>query len=187
MLRRRGEDDDFRPAEFWQEEARSAQREVRQQLVRYSILFVALCAGVFFALWWAGQTIHFTAARVDSTVKPTWRVFGVVTDAATGEPVPFARVADDPEGPGPHFSSQADHLGHYELLTLAEPHRVLVSALGYHDAAIRIGRAWYSWMPSGDERGSGQNDDRLGVGLEGRSASPCKPGRGNFDVDRPVG
>jgi hypothetical protein len=144
--------DTIRPAEFWQEEARLAEREVRQQLVRYSVVFALLFAGVCFAMWWAGQTIHFSAARVDATVKPTWRVFGVVTDASSGEPVPFAQISDGQEGPGPHFSAQADHLGHYELLTLAEPHDVHVSALGYQAARTRIGRSWYSWMPSGDER-----------------------------------
>ncbi|MBI5085314.1 MAG: hypothetical protein HZB13_12035 [Acidobacteria bacterium] len=143
---------EFRPAEFWQEEARASRADIRRQFIRWTLVFIALVCAVIFALWWAGSTVHFSASRVDESTRPTWRLFGVVTDAATGEAVPFARIADDPHGRFPHFQATADHLGHYELLTIAEKHSVVVSALGYRPASAAIGRNWFLWMPSGDQR-----------------------------------
>lgn len=144
--------DDLRPVEFWQEEERASRAEIRRQLVRWLATFVVVAAGLASTLWWAGSTVRFSAERAQGGGEAAWRVYGVVTDAVTGEPVPFARIADDPEGQPPLFQSMADHLGHYELRTLAEKHAVEVRALGYRPARFEVGRAWYAWMPAGEQR-----------------------------------
>jgi hypothetical protein len=147
-----GDGEEFRPVEFWQEEERAGRAEIRRQLVRWTVTFAAVAAGLMFTLWWAGSTVRFSAARAQGEGAATWRVFGVVTDAASGEPVPFASIADDAGGAPPLFHSMADHLGHYEHLTLAERHRVEVRALGYRSVQVEAGRAWYAWLPSGEQR-----------------------------------
>lgn len=148
----RDEGDEFRPAEFWQEEERLGRAEMRGQLARWLLAFAGVAAAVMFTLWWAGSTVRFSASRAQGEGEATWRLYGVVTDAGTGEPVAFARIADAPSGPPPHYEALADHLGHYELRTLAERHRVEVRALGYRAAEVEAGRAWYAWMPSGEQR-----------------------------------
>jgi hypothetical protein len=143
--------DDDRPAEFWQEEQRQQARESRGLALRWAFTFILMFSIAAFALWWAASTVHFGASRSEGSTTPTYRVFGVVTDRLTGNPVPFARVADDPGGSPPLFETATDHLGHYELLTIAERHRLRVSALGYRMQTIEVGKPWYSWMPSGSE------------------------------------
>ena len=73
-------------------------------------------------------------------------------DARTGAPVAWARLGDDPAGRPPLFEATAGVDGAYELLTIAEPHEVVVSALGYRARRIKVGRSWYLWMPRGSER-----------------------------------
>lgn len=147
-----GDGDELRPVEFWQEEERASRAEVRRQLLRWTATFAAVAAALTFTLWWAASTVRFSAGRAQGEGEATWRVYGVVTDAATGQPVAFARVADDTEGRPPLFHALADHLGHYELTTLAEKHWVEVRAVGYHAARFEAGRAWYAWMPAGEQR-----------------------------------
>ena len=143
----------FRAAEFWQEEERASRKEMVRQSVRWLVLFVALFAFVCFVIWWAGQTVQYGTARsTNSETKASWRLYGIVRDEATGEPVPFARIADGPGAKPPHFAATADHLGHFDLHTLPERHEVTASALGYQARTAKVGREWYSWMPSGDER-----------------------------------
>ena len=50
------------------------------------------------------------------------------------------------------FHADADYRGVFELLTLAEPHRIRVSAPGYRPLSLSIGRAWFVWMPRGNEK-----------------------------------
>lgn len=155
MARQREESDHelFRAEEFWQEEERSARREMGRQFARWLVLFVALFSFGCFVVWWAAQTVRYGAARSGTiSAPPEWRIYGIVRDASTGEPVPFARIGDGPDARPPRFSSTADHLGHYELHTLPERHEVTVSAIGYRHRTIKVGREWYAWMPSGDER-----------------------------------
>ena len=73
-------------------------------------------------------------------------------DAATRQPVPWALMEDDPAGQPPFFRTDADYRGAFELVTLAEPHRIRASAPGYHPLVLNIGRAWFLWMPSGNEK-----------------------------------
>ena len=138
--------------EFWEEQAVEDQRDLRKQVVRWSFLLVLLIAFLGFAAWWASSAIHFSASRVERSTGPSYHVAGIVRDAATGMPVPWAEIADDPAGRAPLFHASADRLGAFELLTIAEPHNVVVSALGYRAANLRVGRAWYLWMPRGSEQ-----------------------------------
>ncbi len=120
--------------------------------VRLVIVFGLLFGCVFFAFWWAGSAVRFSAERAGDRTAPTWRVWGRVSDAVTHRPIPWAVVEDDPEGQPPFFRTDADYGGAYELVTLAEPHRVRVSAPGYHPLSLNVGRAWFVWMPRGSEK-----------------------------------
>jgi hypothetical protein len=139
-------------SEFWEEEVKDDRREMRKQVLRWSLLFVLLCGGVFFAIWWASAAVHFSASRVDATTGSNYRITGIVRDAATGSPIPWAEIADAPSGRPPLFHATADRFGAYELLTIAEPHTVFVTALGYRPGSVRVGKAWYMWMPKGWEK-----------------------------------
>ena len=59
---------------------------------------------------------------------------------------------DDPAGQPPFFRADAGLRGDYELATLAEPHRIRVSAPGYRPLILEIGRAWFIWIPRGKEK-----------------------------------
>jgi hypothetical protein len=106
---------------------------------------------VFFAFWWAGSAVKFTAARAADRSVPTWIVAGLVLDAVTRQPIPWAVVEDDPAGQPPYFRTDANVRGFFFLSTLAEPHRLRASAPGYSTQFISIGRAWFVWMPRGRE------------------------------------
>lgn len=121
-------------------------------VLRLAIIFALLFAGVFFAFWWAGSAVRFSAARAADRTTPTWRISGTVRDALTHQPIPWALVEDDPAGTPPFFRAEADYSGAFELVTLAESHRIRVSAPGYHPQSVSIGRAWFAWMPRGNEK-----------------------------------
>jgi hypothetical protein len=115
--------------------------------------------------------VRFGAARAGDRSAPTWRVWGTVRDAVTHQPIPWTLVEDDPAGQPPFFRADADYSGVFELVTLAEPHRVRVSAQGYRPLFLDIGRAWFLWMPRGDEKKniellplSGPVPPQMGVG-----------------------
>ena len=121
-------------------------------VLRLAIVFGLLFGFVFFAFWWAGSAVRFGAARAADRAFPTWRVSGTVRDAVTHLAIPWALVEDDPAGRPPFFRADAGYRGVFELLTLAEPHRIRVSAPGYHPLLLNIGRAWFVWMPRGNEQ-----------------------------------
>jgi hypothetical protein len=137
---------------FLSEEISAERREMRRQLLRLAIAFALLFAAVFFAFWWSGSAVRFGAARVTDTSVPTWTVTGTVRNAHTREPIPWARIEDDTGWHGPHHRTEADQHGAYTLLTLAEPHPVRITAIGYRPARIDVGRQWFLWMPEGSER-----------------------------------
>ena len=141
-----------RPDEFWQEEIQRDRRDMRRQFVKYGALFLVLLAALFFALWWSSSAVHHSASRIREEGGPTYRVHGVVRDAVSGQAVAWAEIADDPQGRPPHFRTTADLEGNFELMTVAEPHNILVMAHGYKAKAIGVGKAWYLWMPSGAEQ-----------------------------------
>ena len=147
-LRRRTEDDEFASP--------SGDPEWRELLFRYAFrvtaAFLLLFGAVFLAFWWSGSAVRFGASRAAGQAVPTWRVEGVVRDAITHEPIPWARIEDDPGGRPPLFQADADHRGSFALLTLPEPHRIQISAPNYRTARVQIGRQWYLWLPKGEEK-----------------------------------
>lgn len=129
-------------------------------VLRLAIVFGLLFGCVFFAFWWAGSAVRFGAARAADCSFPTWRVSRTVRDAVTHQPIPWALVEDDPAGRPPFFRADAGYGGVFELFTLAEPHRIRVSAPGYRPLLLNIGWAWFVWMPRGNEQ---KNIDLLPV------------------------
>lgn len=140
-----------RPLEFWEEEGIACRRDMRRYAVRWALIFAALIGGVFFAMWWSSSAVHFSSSRVQQTTGPTYRVTGIVQDSA-GKAAAWAEISDDLSGRPPFFHTTADRFGAFELLTIAEPHKIQVSALGYKPATAQVGRAWYLWMPKGAEK-----------------------------------
>ena len=138
--------------EFWREESLDDRREMRRLALRWGLLFFGLLAFMFFALWWASQALQFGASRVDGSARPTYVVSGFVRSAVTGAAVPFAAVTDEPASRPPLFETRADVRGSFILMTLAEPHKLRVSALGFKPGELRVGKAWYRWFPHGSER-----------------------------------
>jgi hypothetical protein len=140
-----------RPLSFQDEESAAVRRELRGHLLQWTLAFALLFAGVFFCFWWSGSAIRFSASRVAERSLPTWKVTGTVRDAATHQAVPWAAVEDDPAGQPPFYRADADQNGAFELLTLAEPHRLRVTANGYRQQTVQVGRQWFYWWPRGAE------------------------------------
>jgi hypothetical protein len=138
------------------EERSEEDAELREIFVRtglraaasFALFFAAVC----FAFWWSGRAVAFGAARAADRAAPTWRVRGTVRNAITQEPIPWAAVEDDAAGRPPLYHTEASYLGAYELVTLAEPHQIRASAPGYRSALVGVGRAWFLWLPGGEER-----------------------------------
>ena len=130
--------------------------ELREIFVRTGLraaaVFAVLFGAVFFAFWWSGRAVAFGAARAADRAAPAWRIVGTVRNAMTKEPIPWAAVEDDGNGRPPLYRSETNHLGVFELITLAEPHQIRVSSPGYRNATLRIGRAWFLWLPRGEEK-----------------------------------
>ncbi len=136
---------------FLAEEEAEARRLLPGQILRWTVAFGLLFTFVFFFFWWSGSAIQFGAARVAERPVATWKVVGTVRSGSTGEAVPWATIRDSPAGRPPFFQTNSDPEGHFELLTLAEPHRVLVEANGYRAKAVSVGRQWFIWWPKGQE------------------------------------
>ena len=144
--------DEFRPASFPEEVDGDLRRQYGKQAIRYVAAFAALFAAGCAVVWWSTATVRFASARTGMRAAPTWTVAGVVRNSLTGAPVPWARVSDDPAGLPPLFHAEADLRGGFELLTMAEPHRLRITAPGYLPATIAVGRRWFFWTPRGRER-----------------------------------
>ena len=144
---------EFRP-EDESEEAVETREFFARTALRMTAAFALLFGAVFFAFWWSGSAIRFGAARAAENAKPTWKVTGEVRNSLTGEPVAWAKVEDDPAGRPPFYTADADYRGVFELVTLAEPHRIRISAPGYQEAEVEVGRSWFLWMPKGIEKKS---------------------------------
>jgi len=140
------------PQTFLDEQIHDDRFEARRLFVRMTFGFAALFALVFLAFWWSGSAIRFGAARVTESNAPTYRIWGTIRDSRSGHPIPWAAVEDESSGNPPFFRADADVEGVYSLLTLAEPHQVRISAVGYRSALVRIGKAWFVWWPRGEER-----------------------------------
>jgi hypothetical protein len=110
-----------------------------RHVVRLLVVFLLLFAGVFSAFHWSAAAVRFGGLRVSGQASPTWQVTGVVTDKQTRQPISWARVEDDPDGRPPFYSTEADQAGRYRLLTLAEPHRIRISAPNYVTTLVEVG------------------------------------------------
>jgi hypothetical protein len=139
------------PQTFLEEEIQDERSEMRRLFLRLTLGFAALFGFVFFAFWWSGSAIRFGAARVMASNAPTYRIWGTVCDARSGRPIPWAAVQDESSGSPPFFRTEADADGAYSLMTLADPHNVRITAVGYRAVVVRIGRAWFVWWPRGQE------------------------------------
>jgi hypothetical protein len=125
--------------------------QLRKYALRWAMLFVVLIALMGGVLWWSSAALEFSASRIKESTRATYKVKGVVIDRTTGRPVAWAGIEDDPQSRPPRFRTSTDHTGHFELLTVAEPHRLIVTALGYQAGSHRTGKDWYLWMPKGEE------------------------------------
>ena len=65
------------------------------------------------------------------TRAPQFVVAGVVTDAATGQPIEGAKVSDDGYGSKPYRGAVTGPSGTYLYFTSAEEHLVIARAPGY--------------------------------------------------------
>lgn len=138
-------------AEFWQENSEEDRKFYLKQVLKWSLLFLALCVGIFFAFWWSSSAIHFGASRVNESTAASYVVHGIVVDGRSGAAIPWANIEDDPNGRPPFFQALGDIRGEFEMTTIPEPHYVYFSALGYKPRRIKVGKSWYLWMPSGKE------------------------------------
>ena len=144
--------DEFRPTTFDEEETADLRRQYARHALRLAVAFAVVFAFVYLAFRWSGAAVRFGASRVADRGVATWHVIGTVRNASTHEAIPWASVDDDPAGQPPFFHADADQSGAFDLLTLAEPHRVRISAPGYRTSSVRVGRVWFLWMPRGMER-----------------------------------
>lgn len=138
--------------EFWRDEISDDRKQIRRMILRWGLVFVVVLVGIMFAIWWAGEALKFSTSRLDESTVARYKITGVVRNAATGEPIPFASIEDGPDGRPPLFGATADLHGSYILMTIAEPHTIQISALGYKAAEQRIGKIWYRWFPYGSEQ-----------------------------------
>jgi hypothetical protein len=153
-LFRRNPDDDFdrRPSTFEEEQSRDLRRDYVRFTLRYAISFALAFAFICAAVWWSSRAVRFAGLRASDRGTPPSTITGAVRDAATRAPVAWAAVADDVAGQPPFFRADAGPDGSFELLTLAEPHRLRVTAPGYRPALVKVGRPWFAWRPSGAEQ-----------------------------------
>jgi hypothetical protein len=145
--------DDERGAgrDFWTEQAAEDRKDLGRQVIRWLLAFVLLFGGVFYAFWWSGAAVDFGASRVTGSVRPTYKVSGLVRDRVTGEPVRWAEVVTDSSEHVPYFRAETDQHGRFELITLSAPHSLRVNGHGYQSEIIRVGRDWVRWWPRGSE------------------------------------
>jgi hypothetical protein len=144
--------DDFDPATFDEEESADLRRQYVRHALRLAIAFAILFTAVYLAFRWSGSAVRFGASRVADRGVATWHVIGTVRNAATRQPIPWVSIDDDPSGQPPFFHADADQSGAFELVTLAEPHRIRISAPGYRPLTVSVGRVWFLWLPRGKER-----------------------------------
>ena len=137
--------------EFWEEEEFNERREMKQFLAKWGFIFAGIIGFLVFVLWWASSALSYSASRVGETGKPEYKVTGVITDARSGAPVSWAKVQDDPQKRPPRFETTADFNGKFELMTLPEPHDLIIAAYGHKPKRVAIGKGWFLWMPSGEE------------------------------------
>jgi hypothetical protein len=142
----------FGAQNFFDEERAADRVALHRTLARWVVAFVLIFCAAAMAFWWSGSAVQYSAARVQNRSKPTYQITGVVTDARTHRPVPWAEISTDFQFGGAFFSTTSDQNGQYSINTLAEPHDLMVKANGYQSARLHVGKQWYSWTPHGSEK-----------------------------------
>jgi hypothetical protein len=139
--------------EFWQEQRQLEREEMRRQAIRWLTLFLVFAIFLSTVLWWSSSVVHYGAARAAGTVEPTYELTGFITDATTGRPISWATLADaqDEDRKPPFFQTGTGGEGGYRLLTLPEPHDIIIAAAGYRPVRLNIGTVWYKWRPISNE------------------------------------
>lgn len=121
---------------------------MRRQAIRWLTLFLVFVVFLSSVLWWSTSVVQYGASRASGSVEPTYELIGLIQDASNGRPISWAIVADVQEDrKPPFFHTSAGSDGRYRLLTLPEPHTILISASGYRPQTISVGTAWYKWRP----------------------------------------
>jgi hypothetical protein len=143
---------EFGPQNFLDEERQEDRLSMHRTLARWILAFIGIFCFATMAVWWSGSAVKYSAARVQNRSNPTYQVTGVVTDAKTHQPIPWAEISTDFQFGGAFFSTTTDQNGQYSLNTLAEPHGLIVKANGYVSARLQVGKQWFSWTPKGSER-----------------------------------
>lgn len=142
-----------RSSEFWEEERLEDHQDMRRLAARWGLVFAMGLSFFAFVLWRSGSAVEYGAARAGGEATAArYRVFGVVRSAITGSPVPWPHVRDDANGRPPLFEATGTHAGTFEMMTLAEPHFIVIAAHGFRATTVKIGKPWYLWMPTGEER-----------------------------------
>lgn len=140
-------------SQTFSDESREEDRlALHRTLARWILAFVVIFSFAAMAFWWSGSAVRYSAARVQNRSNPTYQVTGVVTDAQTHQPIPWAEISTDFQFGGAFFSTTTDQHGQYSINTLPEPHDLIVKANGYQSARVRVGKQWFSWTPHGSER-----------------------------------
>jgi hypothetical protein len=164
VLRRRKTSEpeiDFGAQNFLDEERQEDRLSMHRTMARWILAFIAIFCFAAMAFWWSGSAVRYSAARVQNRSNPTYQVTGVVTDARTHQPIPWAEISTDFQFGGAFFSTTTDQNGQYSLNTLAEPHGLIVKANGYVSTRLQVGKQWFSWTPKGSERRDAElNADR---------------------------
>ncbi len=142
----------FATQNFLDEERHEDRLVLHRMVMRWILAFGVIFAFAAMAFWWSGSAVNYSAARVQNRTKPTYQINGIVTDAQTHRPVPWAEISTDFQFGGAFFSTNTDQNGQYALTTLAEPHDLVVKANGYQSGRIHVGKQWFSWTPHGSEK-----------------------------------
>jgi hypothetical protein len=124
----------------------------RGLLVKWGLAFAGLIFFVAAALWWSGSAVKYGASRVQGGGAPSYEVAGIVTDGVTHQPIPWASITTEITSGPQFFQTNADASGSFSLMTMAEPHKLIVKANGYREATVQVGRQWFSWLPTGAEK-----------------------------------
>ena len=142
----------FETQNFLDEERQEDRLALHRTMAKWICAFVVIFCFAALAFWWSGSAVQYSAARVQQRSNPTYQVSGVITDATTHQPIPWAEITTDFQFGGAFFSTTADQNGQYSINTLAEPHNLVIKANGYQSAKVRIGKQWFSWTPKGSEK-----------------------------------
>ncbi len=98
--------------------------------IRYWQSFrLMLIAAILFGL----TNVTILNGLILDTPDPQLVVTGVVTDAATGQPIEGANVSDDGYGPKPYKGAVTGPSGTYVYVTWTEEHGVIARAPGYKE------------------------------------------------------